>query len=72
HLTSTSTTLGVGAAHPTSSQSFSVLVQMIESMVGNGMKREGKEIFTNPGDPIKIFMLDPKWKTVVDLLLENY
>jgi len=61
----------MGIAHPSTTPE-SELVKLIESAVADGMASEGELYQTTPGQPIKIFMLDPAWKEIAETLVAKY
>ncbi len=71
HQTPTSSTGTAGVAHP-STMSNPELVDLIEVSVAGGMTFDGEIFQTQPGKPIKVFVIDPAWKEVADALAVKY
>ena len=71
HKTQGSSIGTMGVAHP-STTSNDELVDLIESSVGGSMALDGELFQTKPGQPIKVFVIDPAWKEVADTLAVKY
>jgi len=57
--------------HP-STRGEDELVGIIEKFVGTNMIHDGRIFHTQPGKPIKIFVIDPAWQGVADTLVTKY
>jgi|SRR3989344_2886135 len=64
-------TISAGVCHP-SNRSTDWLVQKIEEIAGGNMGLDGKVFETRPNQPIKVFVIDPAWKEVVEILANKY
>jgi len=71
HRTPSSSTGTIGIAHP-STMPNDQLVALIESSVAKNISLDGKLFQTKPGQPIKVFIIDPAWKEVADALAVKY
>ena len=71
HYSSSSRTGIGGITHPSTTPSDE-LINIIENAVAYGSEMEGKLYNTTPGQPIKIFVLDPAWKEIAETLAAKY